>query len=45
MYYSTMGRADLVQFSKWNAKNARPRDREQTYADVVAEQAAAGAQQ
>jgi hypothetical protein len=34
MYYSTMGRADLVQFAGWNAKHYLPRDRQPSISDL-----------
>jgi hypothetical protein len=34
MYYSTMGRADLVQFANWNAKYYLPRDPQPSISDL-----------
>jgi hypothetical protein len=38
MYYSTMGRADLVQFACWNTEKHLPRDKQPTFGDLKTEQ-------
>jgi hypothetical protein len=39
MYYSTMGRADLVQFANWNAKHYLVRDRQPSISDLRLDEA------
>jgi hypothetical protein len=34
MYYSTMGRADLVEFASWNRKHHIPRDPQPTFGEL-----------
>jgi hypothetical protein len=38
MYYSTMGRADLIQFASWNAKHKVPADRQPSIRDLRLDQ-------
>jgi hypothetical protein len=40
MYYSTMGRADLIQFASWNAKHHISRDRQLSISDLRLDQKA-----
>ena len=34
MYYSTMGRADLVEFASWNTKHHKPRDPQPSFSEL-----------
>jgi len=42
IYYSTMGRADLIQFACWNAKHHKPGDQQPSFSDLRAAQIDSG---